>query len=151
MTTTPPPDTRSYQTRCKATWQVENAPGGAYTVKCRHCGVYVQARGTPKCLAVDSVNLREAMQERQQWFYDRIGKRVYRNTTTCPCEPCRVVTEKGLVIQDEMHASYLYDMEGAYFHDGAKLRYFDTKEESVAYETERGQAKHTGGAEGNKQ
>lgn len=50
--------------------------------------------------------------EREQWFIDRIGKRVFRETNGCKCETCKRITNEGLVIFDEQHASYLFDMEG---------------------------------------
>src|ERR1041385_1145335 len=62
--------------------------------------------------------------DREQWFKDRIGKRVFRTKTTCPCEVCENVYQNGLLIHDEMHADYIcmYDLEGI-------CTYFDTKEE----------------------
>lgn len=64
---------------------------------------------------------------RKQWFLDRIGKRVFRNKTSCECGVCANVSKKGLIISDEMHAEYLFDIEGSYTHDGYPLRYFDSK------------------------
>ena len=46
-----------------------------------------------------------------QWFKDRIGKRVFRTASTCPCEICRKVEDVGLVVEDELHANYLYDCQ----------------------------------------
>lgn len=54
------------------------------------------------------------MTDREQWFINRIGKRVFRETNGCPCEVCKNVTDKGLVIADKMHALYLYNIEGVY-------------------------------------
>jgi hypothetical protein len=51
------------------------------------------------------------MQDRKQWFIDRIGKRVYRDANGCSCEVCKQIRDVGLVIIDKMHANYLYDME----------------------------------------
>lgn len=68
--------------------------------------------------------------ERLKWFKDRIGKRVFRNNSTCKCSVCASVEEKGLIIEDEMHASYLMDMEGCSWEDGQiGIKYFDTIEE----------------------
>lgn len=50
--------------------------------------------------------------ERKQWFIDRIGKRVFRETNGCKCETCKRITNEGLVIFDKQHASYLFDVEG---------------------------------------
>lgn len=62
--------------------------------------------------------------ERKQWFLARIGKRVFRPKTSCTCSSCKDVYENGLVIQDEMQAVYLYDIEGS-----LGIRYCDSKEE----------------------
>jgi hypothetical protein len=67
--------------------------------------------------------------EREQWFIDRIGKIVYRNETSCPCEICKDVAKNGLVIDDHNHALYLSEMEAMYNMEGHPLKYCDTKEE----------------------
>jgi hypothetical protein len=51
------------------------------------------------------------MRNDKQWFIDRIGKRVYRDKNTCDCEICKIVFENGLIIKNEMHATYLYDVQ----------------------------------------
>ena len=66
---------------------------------------------------------------REQWFLDRIGKKVYRNSTGCSCPSCVGSYQEGLVIADEQHAGYLYELEGSYAADGDVLTYFDTIEE----------------------
>ena len=65
---------------------------------------------------------------RKQWFLSRIGKRVFRNETSCTCNICKHVSQCGLVISDESHAIYLLDCECEYTNEGHPLRYFDTKE-----------------------
>ena len=69
-------------------------------------------------------------QQRKQWFIDRIGKRVFREETSCPCESCKRISNEGLIINDEMHAIYLQDIEYMYNAEGHKLTYRDecTKE-----------------------
>ena len=74
--------------------------------------------------------------ERKQWFIDRIGKRVYRNRTSCGCETCKQVLDVGLMIHDMEHAIYLCDVEYSYNAEGSKLKYFDTKEEVLKFENE---------------
>ena len=69
------------------------------------------------------------IQKDRQWFYDRIGKRVYRTKSTCPCSVCAAVYKKGLIITDYDHANYLLDCEGE-----IGLLYFDTKKEVKDYE-----------------
>jgi len=67
--------------------------------------------------------------ERELWFQKRIGMRVYRNETSCKCEICKDAFENGLVINDKLHADYLYDCETEYTAEGSLLRYFDSREE----------------------
>ena len=69
-----------------------------------------------------------------KWFTDRVGKVVYRNRTTCRCGVCDVIYTNGLLIQDEMHATYLYDVCGDYNNEGVPLRYFDTIKERDEFE-----------------
>ena len=73
-------------------------------------------------------------EERKKWFTDRIGKRVYRGSTSCECPICNDVAKIGLIIEDEFHAEYLMDVEGAYRMDGHDLRYVDSLEELNNYE-----------------
>lgn len=66
----------------------------------------------------------DTYKEAHQWATDRIGKTVYRKEDTCSCGVCQDIAEKGLVIQDQLHATYITDcaMEMNY-------RYADSKEE----------------------
>lgn len=50
-------------------------------------------------------------EERKQWFIDRIGKRVYRDATSCKCPICKSGGEHGVFINDKLHALYLQDCE----------------------------------------
>lgn len=43
-----------------------------------------------------------------QWFIDRIGKKVYRDTLTCECDTCK---SDSVFIMDRFHANYLYDIQ----------------------------------------
>lgn len=79
--------------------------------------------------------MREAT-EREKWFNDRIGKRVYRNLTSCGCLTCQRVYKEGLIIADETHASYLYDIEGIFTAEGSPTGFFDTVEERDKFEKE---------------
>jgi len=45
------------------------------------------------------------------WFTERIGKRIYRGDVTCDCNTCKTGTEEGLIIRDNTHAEYLYDVQ----------------------------------------
>ena len=75
--------------------------------------------------------------DRLQWFLDRIGKRVFRNKTDCPCEICTAVYERGMLVENKMEAQYLYDLEAAYTCEGDLLRYFDTREEAREWEAQK--------------
>ena len=46
-----------------------------------------------------------------QRFIDRIGKTVYRDAVSCPCQSCKDWTEKWIEIWDKIHAQYLYDVQ----------------------------------------
>jgi len=48
---------------------------------------------------------------RQAWFKSKVGKRLYRTRGLCTCEPCQRVYRDGLIVTDELHAIYLFDME----------------------------------------
>jgi hypothetical protein len=78
--------------------------------------------------------MRPRLSPREQWFYERIGKIIYRNNNGCPCLPCRKVYEEGLLISDHLQAAYLYDIECDFSRDDRQVRYFDTKEEALAFE-----------------
>lgn len=58
-----------------------------------------------------------------EWFKQRIGKRVYRKHNFCKCGVCLNVWEHGLIINDEMHAHYLFMCESE-----MDLNYFDNEE-----------------------
>lgn len=73
------------------------------------------------------------MTAREQWFYDRIGKRVFRSHNYCDCDTCKYILENGLLIKDDNHAYYLAMVEVDYTSEGHKLMYFDTKEEAINY------------------
>lgn len=71
--------------------------------------------------------------EREQFFRDRVGKRIYRNDNGCPCNVCEDVLKNGLVVTDIFHADYLFDTEIDYAMEQVPLRYFDTKEEAMEF------------------
>lgn len=74
------------------------------------------------------------MVNRKQWFFDRIGKTIYRNKTTCPCSVCGDVYKNGLLVGDKFNAEYLNDVEGEYNANGETLKYFDTIKERDEFE-----------------
>lgn len=62
---------------------------------------------------------------REQWFQSRIGKRLFEiSTLHCMIDSA----QKGLLIQDEVHAHYLPEYEQL-----NKSLFFDTKEEAKEY------------------
>ncbi len=69
------------------------------------------------------------LSERQKWFLERIGKRVYRNDDGCDCDLCKQVLQHGVIITDRHQAQYLYDCECDFTADNTPMRYFDTPEE----------------------
>jgi hypothetical protein len=60
------------------------------------------------------------MKHKLTWFTDRIGKRIFRNKTSCKCETCKDVFENGLVVGDQFHAEYLEMVQ----HD-LNINYYD--------------------------
>lgn len=57
-------------------------------------------------------------QHTKQWFRNRIGKRIFRDATSCRCQSCKDVVENGLIIFDGsehgnkyMHADYVFDCQ----------------------------------------
>lgn len=65
------------------------------------------------------------------WFIRRVGSRIYRDDSGCPCKHCKEVVISGLVIADNAHASYLFDTQNDYAAEGTKLNYRDKKENEV--------------------
>lgn len=57
---------------------------------------------------------------REKWFIDRIGKRIYRDKSTCNCDTCRDVEINGLIVHDKEHAQYLHMCQNDLF-----LNYYD--------------------------
>lgn len=79
------------------------------------------------------------LSEREQWFRERIGKRVFRNDYGCHCSVCEAVLKNGLIITDEFTADYLYDCETDFAGEQVPLRYFDTKNEAVEFSVQHGE------------
>lgn len=71
--------------------------------------------------------------DRLQWFYDRVGKVVYRNNY-CECPVCVDVYLTGILLKDKDHAAYCYDHELLYTADGSPMKYFDTREQMLEFE-----------------
>lgn len=56
----------------------------------------------------------------KEWFTDRIGKKVFRDNNVCICLSCSNVGENGVLITDNVHAEYLFDISNE-----LNLDYFD--------------------------
>jgi len=69
------------------------------------------------------------MTDREQWFKDRIGKRVFRTKTICDCEVCKESDETGFMILNEDDAEFCFLCE-----QDSQIRHFDTKEEVKQFE-----------------
>jgi len=67
------------------------------------------------------------MIQTEQWFIDRIGKRIYRDMSTCQCSGCMDITDNGLIVDNKEHASYLYNVQIDFAKEGAFLNYRDDK------------------------
>lgn len=59
-------------------------------------------------------------QRPKKWFIERIGKRIYRDRTSCSCKHCEETYRNGLVITDENHAYYVFDC-----HNEMGIKYYD--------------------------
>lgn len=68
----------------------------------------------------------EFIQHNKVWFKERVGKRLYRTKSHCTCKVCYDVFHNGVIVQDELHAIYLFDCQTE-----LGLFYFDTKPELV--------------------
>lgn len=66
--------------------------------------------------------LRNDYLKQQEFFIERIGKRIYRDSYGCICETCMRITNEGLIIQDKQHAMYLNDCSGE-----EQIKYRDEK------------------------
>jgi len=67
----------------------------------------------------------------KQWFVERIGKRIYRDSQCVSgercCSTCDEVTKTGLVVADEQHAEYLAMIDMDFGAEGICSNYRDTK------------------------
>lgn len=62
-----------------------------------------------------------------EWFKDRIGKKIYRDKLSCPCETCEVNGIHGLIVEDELHANYLSMIDADFAAEGTFCNYRDIK------------------------
>lgn len=62
-----------------------------------------------------------------QYFKDRIGKKIYRDSDGCDCDSCKKVLKEGLLVHDEDHAQYIFDAQNDWASEGILLNYRDEK------------------------
>lgn len=64
----------------------------------------------------------------KQWFIKRIGKRIYRDVHPkhC-CKDCDDVAKNGIIINGEIHAMYLADIDAEFANCGVYSNYRDEK------------------------
>lgn len=64
----------------------------------------------------------------KEWFIERIGRRVFRDSTGVRCcDKCADIIENGTIITDEDHADYLYNIDIEFAQGGSYLNYRDVK------------------------
>ena len=56
-------------------------------------------------------------------FKGAIGKTVYRDDDGCSCPDCKVILDEGLLVRDEKHAEYLFEIQNEFLADGIGLNY----------------------------
>lgn len=70
---------------------------------------------------------------RQQWFMDRIGKRVYLSSP-CSCGICKSMGIKGVLIHSEADAKYFFGEES---ESESAFKFFDTPQEVLEFKEEK--------------
>lgn len=68
----------------------------------------------------------------KEWFIERIGKRIYRDTQCLKneedcCTTCKDVSKNGLVVADVLHAEYLSSIDADFAVEGIYSNYRDIK------------------------
>jgi hypothetical protein len=62
-----------------------------------------------------------------EYFISKIGQTIFRDDNGCPCKDCKEILEKGLVVRDEEHARYIFEMQNDLGVEGIELNYRDSK------------------------
>lgn len=67
------------------------------------------------------------LQDRKQWFIDRIGTTIYRSRTYCNDDICNQEYDRGIEVQSMDHANRLYELEIFSILDRGEpeIRFFD--------------------------
>jgi hypothetical protein len=61
----------------------------------------------------------------KEWFIDRIGKRIYRDSRRYCCATCLEVEKEGVIVCGETHATYLADVDMDFGAEGVFSNYRD--------------------------
>lgn len=69
--------------------------------------------------------------ERKQWFLDRVGKTIYRNSGRCDRKE---IYEKGIYLHNEERAIDYFNIEFLHPAEFGYLVFFDTKEEVAEFD-----------------
>ena len=63
----------------------------------------------------------------KEWFVERIGKRIYRDSQRDCCPHCSKIAKEGLIVGNEMHAEYLADVDMDFGAEGIFSNYRDNQ------------------------
>ena len=61
----------------------------------------------------------------REWFVERIGKRIFRDSRRVCCGHCARVGKEGLIVHDEQHADYLACVDMDFGAEGIFSNYRD--------------------------
>lgn len=56
-------------------------------------------------------------------FISAVGLRVFRDNSLCLCPSCEDVFKNGIVVKDEQHAQYLFDIQNEFAAEGIHLNF----------------------------
>ncbi len=60
--------------------------------------------------------------QKLEWFKSKIGKRIFRNQIEC-CPTCDRISEEGIIVHDENHSRYLFEIQNDFMADGIDMNY----------------------------
>lgn len=68
------------------------------------------------------------MKQTLEWFIQRVGNKVYRDAIPSDNIFSKKLGSTPVIIRDELHAQYLFDIQNDFIADGVNLNYRDTRE-----------------------
>lgn len=104
----------------------------AIDIPCEGCGkesIYIDDSCCGTCQECHDLLKDEILEQREQWFIDRIGQTIYRTKVKCDCNSCKISYENGIEIKDKEHANFIFKHECE-----LGISYFETKEERNIFE-----------------